>query len=419
MKRIVFIGMFVSLAGVLLAQSGSKELRNAYNQYGMGYYDKAKQSIDKCLEFEDTKADAKTWFYRGSIYVMIEVEKTKKDSNRYKGFKNCGEIAYDSYRKAFDIDPKVEVMNMNIKTIQEGLKYVSTILVGDAYKALENKDTALMYQLANKAWRADDNNPDAIFCFAYASEIVGKMNDAKTHYLDLVKKGVKNRYPYMRLAAIYFEDEDMPNAVKTIEAGVQFFLNDSVKEKRPTRRETEDGERKKEPRDTFYVDYAETYAIIMAGAGRQNESEQTMEKALQKDTNNYNLLMSLGHEMGKRSLYDNAEIYFKKAWALKPDEWEANYYLGNCYYNNYIVRNKKAQPLDGQEYEEAVATANEILQKARPYLEKAHERDPEDINTLTMLMIVYYQNDETEKYEAVDRKIKVLKGEEVPVKKGR
>jgi tetratricopeptide (TPR) repeat protein len=351
---------------------------------------------------------------------MVEVEKMKKDSNLYKKHENCGEIAYDAYMQALKLDAKVETPNMNIKNPREGLKYTSGILVNDAYKALAKKDTALMYQLAKKAENANDENPDAIYCLGEASELVGKKNDAKSYYLKLVKRGIKNRLPYIRLADLYRAEDDVPNAVKTMEAGVQFFLNDTVKEvKKPPRNEARE-EKDKDPRDTFYVDYAEAYSFIIAWAGRSEEAKTIMEKALQKEPNNYTLLTTLGWKFNEERLYDDAEVYFKKAFDLQPDGLMSNYNIGNFYYNNYAYKYNAAQKLDDdQAYEAAMETANEILQKARPYLEKAQKLDTNDISILQMLSIVYSQSGEKEKLKAVEERINDVRGEAIPTKKGR
>jgi len=422
MKKIVFIGVCASLAGGVFAQSGSKELRNAYNHYGNEYYDKAKSAIDKCIEFEDTKADAKTWFYRGNIYVMLEVEKTKRDSNLYKKFENCGEIAYDSYIQAFNLDPKVEVPNMNIKNIQQGLTFCSNILVRDAYKSMREKNYDLMYQLANKAFKANGENPDAIYCLGLSSELLNKKNDAKSYYLELVKRQERNMHPYIRLADIYRNEEDVPNAVKTIEAGFTFFLNDSVKEPKSAKKSSDrdDKGKNKESRDTFLVDYAEAYSIVMMWAGRNEDAREIMDKALQKDPNNYTLLINYGSQLlDNLKLYDEAAVYFKRALDLKPDDILANFNTSSCYYNNYIDKNKKANEEDDPGKSAILkAEAESILQKARPYLEKTHELDPKDINTLRMLAHVYLQGEEMDKFKEVDEKLKVLRGEATP-RKGR
>lgn len=410
MKRVVFIGVFLSLMGFVLAQSGSKNLKNAYSHYSMEYYDRAKAEIDKCLEFEDTKADAKMWFYRGNIYVMLEVEKTKKDSSRYKQFENCGEVAFDAYMQAYNIDPKVESPNMNIKNIQEGLKFCSNMLVVEAYKAYGKKDFERMYQLAKKANKADDENVNAIYCLGFAAEQVGKKNEAKSNYLGLVK-GLKrgNMFPYIRLAELYREEDDVPNAVKTIEAGVPFFLNDSVKEpKKPKNtRDSEDKDKEKAPRDTFDIDYAVAYSIIMIWAGRSEEAKEIMEKALQKDPNNHTMLINLGSQVMKAKKYDEAEMYFQKALNVNPNDVFSNYNMGNYYYIMSLDKGRDADTIINEvEYAKAKAESDELLQKAKPYLEKADELEPNDINTLRMLFHVYLQSKETEKLKAIEAKIK-------------
>ena len=391
MKKVILIGGFLSLASFIFAQGGSKELRNAYTYYGSGYYDKAKTAIDKCIEYEDTKADAKTWMYRGNIYLMIEVNKTTKDSNYYKkACDNCAEVAYDAYMQAYKLDQKIEV-NMNIKTPRSGMGYVSDLLVRDAYKAMGKKDFEQMYQLATKACKAKEDNLGAMHCLGYAAELLKKTDEAKTNYLELVKRLPKDTMympTYMQLARLYLEDGDAPNAVKTIEAGKNFFLHDTC----------------------FKVDYAVAYSIVMMGAGRSEDAEEIMTKALKKDPKNLTLLINYGSQLNSAKFYDDAAVYFKRALEINPNDVIANYNMGNCIYNKFVDKWNVAKNIENiAEFEKAVEEAKAVLFQARPYLEKAHELDPKDINTLKMLLRLYMEAKETDKYKAVESKMDELR----------
>jgi len=403
MKKVILVGVFLSVTGFIFAQSGAKFLRDAYSHYSNEYYDRAKTAIDKCLEFDDTKADAKTWLYRGNIYLMIEAMKESRDSNRYKNLcDNCTEIAYEAYMNAFRINPELEVTAMRISTSKKGLEYCSDMLVTDAYKAMGKENYEQMYQLAKKAHSANKNNSRAVFCLGYAAEIIGKKDEAKSYYQELVKEGERtNMYPYIRLANIYREEDNAPDAVKTIEAGAPIFLQDTAVNF---------------DKDTVkvkqYIDYAVAYSIIVAWAGRSDDADKVMEKALQKDPTNHILLINIGSGLNTAKRYDEAEMYFKRALDLRPNDVIVNYNLGNCYYNKCVDKYKSLDTINNNdEYERAFEAANEILKQARPYLEKAHELDPKDVNTLIMLRYVYVRGkdkDSEEKLKEVNEQLNNL-----------
>lgn len=69
MKKLVVTWSFLLIAAMTFAQSGKRELNNAYNAYSNGYLDRALTAINKCMEYEDTKNDAKTWMY--SVFSLL------------------------------------------------------------------------------------------------------------------------------------------------------------------------------------------------------------------------------------------------------------------------------------------------------------------------------------------------------------
>ena len=64
--------------------------------------------------------------------------------------------------------------------------------------------------------------------------------------------------------------------------------------------------------------------------------------------------------------------------------------------------------LDDNEYNKQKEIAEGLLAKARPYLEKSHQIDPKDYNTLLMLKLVYSRLNELEKLNEVNDAIKAL-----------
>jgi tetratricopeptide (TPR) repeat protein len=416
MKKVVFIGVFVSLASFSFAQSGKRALNNAYSHYSNEYYDRAKEEIDKCIDFDDTKADAKTWIYRGNIYMMIEYMKPTKDSNIYKKYDGCAEVAYEAYMQALKIDPKDSPQgNMRISSARQGLRYCSNLLVDESYKAMNKamgtknqEDFDYAFQLAKKAYFANDTNGNAIYCLGLAAQLAGKMDDAKTYYLEMAKKKIRNVSIYKNLANIYREEGDMPNAVKTMEAGVPLFLHDTLF------KATNDSNVTKNLTKN-YVDYAEAYSIIMTLAGRSEEANEIREKALEKDPKNHTMLINTGVQLIDAKRYDEAMEYFKRVLDMNPNDMLANYNMGNCYYNKYVDKSNELNKIEDLDlYAKAKEEAEEILKPARPYLEKAHELDPKEVKTLIMLQRVYARSageEAKEKYKEVEEKLNELKKE--------
>lgn len=385
MKKLVLVLPLLFAMVIATAQSGKRDLNNAYNHYSNGYLDKAQAAIERCIQAEDTKNEAKTWMYRGNIYLLIADSKDEV----YKTLcNNAAEVAFESYEKALAIDPSVSV-GMRIPTPAMGLKICSQMLIQNAVDMLKSgKDMDKAYELAEKAHIADKSDNNNTYIYAYAAELCGKKDIAKANYMSLVKSRMKgNIYPYVRLANMYKEANDTANAIKVVKIAESMFLTE----------------------EKYDVDMASSASLVYMWAGQSEAAADIMNKALLKDPNNHTLLINYGTELTNQKQYDEAEKYLLKAIEMKPDDIYANYNLGNCYYNNYVDIMKGIDDiLDDNEYNKAKEKAEGLLGKARPYLEKSHEIDPKDYNTLLMLKLVYSRLNENEKLDEVNAAIKAL-----------
>ncbi|MBO4581881.1 MAG: hypothetical protein J5701_06325 [Bacteroidales bacterium] len=385
MKKLVLMSALLFAMLVASAQSGKRDLNNAYNHYSNGYLDKAQAAIERCLQAEDTKNEAKTWMYRGNIYLLIADSKDEVYKNLCN---NAAEVAFESYEKALALDPGVSV-SMRIPTPAMGLKICSQMLIQKSVDLLRaGTDMEKALELAEKAHVADRSDDNNTYIYAYAAELNGKKDIAKTNYMALVKKRMKgNIYPYVRLANLYKEADDTANAVKVVNIAESMFLTD----------------------EKFDVDMASSASLIYMWAGQNEVAADIMNKALAKDPDNHTLLINYGTELTNQKQYTEAEKYLLKAVEMKSDDIYANYNLGNCYYNNYVDIMKNIDDiLDDNEYNKAKEFAEGLLAKARPYLEKSHQIDPKDYNTLLMLKLVYSRLNELDKLNEVNEAIKAL-----------
>jgi tetratricopeptide (TPR) repeat protein len=376
------------ITGLLFAMSfvygQKKELNNAYNFYANEYYDRAKDAIDKAILNEETKNEARTWMYRGNIYLQLAVTKDKE----YMGLcTNCGEIAYDAYLKALELDPSVTV-NMGIADPKTGLRYCASILYDEGVRFYEKQQYEEAYTVAEKAYKADRSQDHIVYLLGYTAELTKRMDVAKTHYNDLIRRKSKDIMPYIRLVNIYRLENDTTKALNVVTAGEPIFFSG----------------------DSINADYAVAYSIALSWAGKVDDATVIMNKALDKYPTNHILLINYGSELSNQKRYEEAEKYFKRALELQPNDLTANYNLGNCYYNNYVERRHAMDVIeDDDAYQREEKEINALLEQARPYLEKAHELDPKDRNTLRMLKLIYANMTGTEnELKAIDEKLNAL-----------
>jgi tetratricopeptide (TPR) repeat protein len=359
-------------------------MNNAYHDYANGYYDKAKIAIDKAVLNEITKNEARAWMYRGNIYLQLAVTKEKE----YMGLcTNCGEIAYEAYLKALELDPSITV-NMGITDPKTGLKYCAGVLYDEGVRFYEKQQYEEAYTVAEKAYKADRSQEHIVYLLGYTAELTKRIDIAKTHYNDLIRRKSKDIMPYIRLINIYKLENDTTKVLNVAKAGEPIFFSG----------------------DSINLDYAVAYSIALSWAGKVDDATAIMNKALEKYPTNHILLINYGSELSNQKKYEEAEKYFKRALEIQPNDLTANYNLGNCYYNNYVERTKALNDIDDDaEYQREKENITKLLEQARPYLEKAYELDPKDRNTLLMLKQVYANMTGTEdELKTIEEKLNAL-----------
>lgn len=378
MKRITFMLALVMMLTAGFAQK--KDRTSAYNYHRNGKLDRAVEYIEKTITHESTMNEAKTWFYRGSIYLDIALT----DKPEYKALSdNPLQVAYDSYQKALTMPDAKEFMpdimtNMNV--IAE--KYFN--------KGVENyngKDFAAASMCFLKAAdvKAEIGVVDtsAMLNAVQAADIAGKPEESIKINNRLLEAKVNNPAIYASLAAAYLAIKDTANAVTTTATGRSLF-----------------------PQDLGLL-ISETN--IFLAQGKTAEALNNLKMALEKDPSNTSILFALGAQYDNLGKVEEAEKSYKKALEIKPDYFDAIYNLGALYVNHAarLMTEANAIPMDKiKEYEAKKAEADAALEKALPYLEQAHQMDPADRNTMVTLKEIYARKSMLDKVKEMDAKLK-------------
>ena len=246
MKKIAFI---VTLTfATIFAYAQKNEVNSAYNHYTNDYLDRAKTAIDKATQNEITKNEAKTWMYCGNIYLRL-AEANSNPKSRDLQFKNlcnnCAEVAYEAFRKAFDLDKDVTVTGMAVSTPQAGLEFCAHYLYEIAFGLYQQKKNEEAFAMAEKAHKANSKSDYITYFFAFTAENVNKPDIAKARYNDLIRNKSKEMNAYVRLANIYKSERDTTKMLKAMKDGEPFFFS----------------------QDTINADFAVSYSILLSWAG--------------------------------------------------------------------------------------------------------------------------------------------------------
>lgn len=422
MKNTISSVVMVFFATAIFAQQN--KVVSAYNY--LKYYtqdknyedlQKAKAAIDEATVHEGTKDNAKTFFYRGNIYIAIfdyvrdmELKKsTEKEETpkRYAAYRTLTmaelDEAYSAYKKTLELDNKKayteEVMNqMNVvysdymdkfNSELKGKEYSNAISAYEKANTISSAffptriDTGSLYNYGLSALRTKD--------YVKATTVFTKLVDMKfmKHKSNLALIGVYNEMGDTASAKkqIDIAKKEYPGNLDIIIEEINYYLK---QDKAPQALTSLEEGIKADPNN------AELHLIL----------GQTFNKmAFPKD--------AAGKEMPKPVKYDeyikNAENHLLKSIELKKNYTNAYYTLGHFYSNQGAMIYNAAQKLtDLQTLSKQEKMADGFFLKAIPYLEKALELEPTDKDTMKALKQLYLKTNqtETEKYKKLEEMLK-------------
>lgn len=377
MKRTILALLIMVTASVVLGQTNKRT--SAYNYWRYGKLDLAKQAIDEAAQNEKTIMDAKTWFYRGNIYYDIAISTDAK----YRSLDpDPFGVAFKSYQKAEELDEKgefkVEILKFTL-AIGEGYYNVGVI----NYNEKKFKDAAENFEQAFKVSQSVGKvDTTALYNAAVAASQGNETKMAKEYYQQLLQIGMQKPDVYSSLADIYKAEGDTTMALQTVTKGRELY-----------------------PEDCNLL-IAETN--IYLATNEKDKALKDLELSLQCDKTNPSIFFAVGTIYDQMGDIPKAMSAYENAILLKPDYFEPNYNLGALYVNQAADILEKANnlPLDEvKEYDLQKAKADEMLQKSLPYLEKAFELLPDDVNTMVSLKEIYTRLGMKEKLEMINDKL--------------
>jgi hypothetical protein len=392
MKKILLLG--VLLISITFSYGQKNVRQTASNFLKEGKLDKAMEAINQCIQDPTTATDAKAWFIRGNIYLEI----ANSTDEKYKALDpNPLTQALDSYKKATEFDQKKEYSeDIFAKVNWQRNNYFNQAV--DNYNKKNYKDAMLAFENGANALSSINVN-DTISLF-YAAACAGLANDkvkAKQYYAELLKQGAKSSSIYISLSDLYRQDKDSAGALKVVRDGLKLYPNDLKLFLTET---------------NIYLTFGDTKKALknLKLASEQDTSNQTVFFALGTIYDNISN-DTVNSAKVREEAFNSAIESYKRALKLNPGYFEPNYNIGALYVNKAAAINDQANklPLDADaEYKKLKAEADGYLEKATPYLEKASELMPDDINTLYSLKQIYSRLNNTEKLKIVTEKINAL-----------
>lgn len=395
-----------------------REVTATWNHLKYGDYDLAKKSIDKAVEHESTKNEAKTWYFYAKTYHGIHISKKPK----FKSLDDdAANKAFKAYIKFLRLNFKDESLHkLDFDNEQDFMRFAA---------ALQNHKTQYYHQdylvdviqnqfppLANafvnmgveqfkekkeyeKAYESFSNSlfissmsgkldTPIVYYAALAAEKAEKYDEAMAMYENLAKlnygkdnKERANIYYYM--ASIYKKQENNEKYLESLNKGIEKYPEDN---------------------SALIAELINYYL----GAKKSKEALDYLNVAIEKTPDNATFHFAKGSllESQEKPNYEEAEKCYKKAIELDAEYLDPVYNLGALYYNVAADLYEQASAAPAMEdYEKFKKQADEKMQLALPYMEKAYAMDSEDANIMNTLKTIYYKLKMMDKYNEIKSKL--------------
>lgn len=419
MKTLAFLIVLLVTYNVFAQSCGSCRV-SSFNYYKYGELDKAKEMSDFCITCDKNAKDPRVWYYRGLIYQGIHI---KKEYNSLDP--EAAEKAFDAFKKALMynfLDPTLQ--NLDIENKPEDLMTFYKALMDQKTKYTDqeisldiimNQYPTLANIFVNKGIEAYQDKKDYEKAFKYFSNSLfvsgmsgkidtpviyyaglaalksKKLDEAKEMFQTCTKLGygatIKEKATnYFFLADVYRQKGDTAKFIETLKKGIEKYPQDN---------------------NTLVVELINHYLQTKQVA----EAKNYLEIAIKNDSLNPTYHFALGtiYDSNDKN-YEKAIICYKKAIELKNDVFDYNYNLGALYFNQAAdLYNQANNEPDNKKYQALKANGDQKMKLAIPYLEKAHELNPQDAATLESLKVAYYRTQQLDKYEEIKKKIDALK----------
>ena len=354
MKKIALI----LLAFVVMCYSASAQSLNvtsAREAQNRGYLDKAKKLIDPACEHEQTKNDAKTWYYAGLIYSLIGGE-TEKPKSKYKNLdadwlEKCKNAALRC--KELDTEKEYAEGNNTILSYVGNEYYKKAI---NAFQAQNWDESMAMCEESVRIFNECGKKEYAAEAYLLAGKAAmnAHNNEAILKYFKpLVRTRTKENLVYSTLFRMYKQSGDTNEALKVAQNYVKFCPSD------------------------FNANMMMAEAYLLKGNINEGNAEiqKALEKTVDKPQIHAQLQAAAGAAYENVKDFANAENQYKASLTTLPNQFLANYGLGKMLYNRAVDKLDEANnvpPTDESGlYDNLLNESKDFFRQSIPYFTNA------------------------------------------------
>ncbi|MGX1024622.1 tetratricopeptide repeat protein [Psychroflexus sp. MBR-150] len=414
MKTTIF--SLLLMCFVITTYAQKKEIRKAEDAVEDKAFDEAKsllKQVENTYKEENEKWQSTYLLTKGKAYLANGIGSPFEDLK----------IAAEAFQQAIELGKDVE-------EAQKGLDDVRAALVNSAVEDQEKQKDLIAADKLYKAYEL--GKQDTLYLYYAASSAVnGRDYDRALKYykqlLDLnfdgsqvlyqatnVETGVVETFgnKTLRDASVksgsHKDPKDINSPSKTGEIAKNISLI-YIEQNKPEKAIEAMKRAKQENPDDVALMQAE--ADLYYNLGNIKKYNEIMSSIAEKNPNDPIVFYNLGVSAEKLEDFDKAKKMYQKAIELDPE-------MANAYNNIASIilakdreiteeMNKLGMsPAETKKYDELKAEKIKVLKTAVPYLKKTIELDSTNINAMKYLKSIYYQTQENDKAEEIDKLIK-------------
>jgi len=383
MKRLTSI-MLISILAVSVASAQKGKVNSALSQLMAGNTEKAWTLIEQAKTHPKAVDWPKTYYVRGRILQQIGESKDDKIKNLVE---NPLQKAWNDYQKALKLDEKdrinkdvdLQMATLQIDFINKGINMFNAQKYKEAFGAFQNSLEVGKMPIFNGAV-----DTSIIYNAALAANNAGMYDEAIKYYKKAkdLDYGGASLYLYMKNA--YLAKNDSTDALNILKEGFEKYPDNS----------------------NIIVELVNYYLT----SGESQQAMEYLQLAKKNDPTNASLYFAEGTLHEKMGNPDKAMESYKKAIEVDSTFFNAYYNLGVLFFNKSVKLYEKANEImDNDKYAKAKAEADEVLNKAIPYMEKAHQLNPKDVSTMETLKMIYYRLQMKDKLEDIQKQLDAAK----------
>jgi len=422
MKTKFIIAFFLTVSAIGFSQK--KAINAAKKSLKSGNIEDAQDALKAAegqLEAADDKLKAQYYLLKGQVASASSDKSLDKMEEAATAYSKVLEIEGASGGKKYS-----GAANKGIETLRQSLVEQA---VADQ-KAGKNKEAADKLYLGYKTKKTDTS----YLYFAASNAVNAKDYDTALKYykelIDLGYNGIEKKYTaysketgeveefatkdlrdFSVKAGTHIKPEEKTSESKKSEITKNVALIYVTQGKDEEAIKAMEAAKKENPNDPSLM---QEEANMFYKLGNIKKYQELMQKIVENDPENADLLYNLGVSASRLGDNEKAMEYYKKAIEIKPSYTSAQINMAAIILSGETALNDEMNSLgtsnaDYKRFDVLKSQKQDLYRKAVPYLEAALQSKPDNIDAVRTLMQIFYQLDDP-KAEDMKNKLKALEG---------